>query len=169
MHVTTNLLFVGLALGAYVEKYSLTEREPPSLIQRDIIAVTSVVGAVDTGIKSFDAAVKGFSGDAAGLASAASSLIDTITSGTATIAATSELALQDALGLTAIVTNLQTDGTALVKSLETQKGAFEKPGCVTRSVNISLASQPGPSCSSTPLSPKSQRQPKPLPPRSLPV
>lgn len=109
-----------------------SKRSPPSVVERDVATITSVVATVDAGIKNLDTAVKGFSasnsGSVATLNSAAKSLVDSINAGTSSVQGTANISLQDALSLQTFVQSLGGDGSSLVNDLAAQKPQFEQAG-----------------------------------------
>jgi len=147
MKFSTQITFFALALGASarLQPPSNVVRSPPSLVERDLATVTSVIADVDTGIKALDKEVNAFSGDNSALDKAAENLISIIKAGTSKISSGSDLSLSDALALQSVVTGLQGDADTLVSDLSSKKSAFEEAAlCSTlrqQTTDISTASK----------------------------
>jgi len=101
------------------------------LLSRDLATVTTVITTVDTNIKALTLAIQGFTSDPTQLNSASQSLLSSIRQGTASISASTELSLADAISLQQTVASLQADGEALVAGLAAKKTAFEQAGLCT--------------------------------------
>jgi hypothetical protein len=147
MKFSTQITLFALALGASarLQPPSNVVRSPPSLVERDLATVTSVIADVDTGIKALDKEVNAFSGDNSALDKAAENLISIIKAGTSKISSGSDLSLSDALALQSVVTGLQGDADTLVSDLSSKKSAFEEAAlCSTlrqQTTDISTASK----------------------------
>lgn len=130
MKFGTQITLLSLALGvtARLQPPSHINRSPPSLVERDLPTVTSVIAKVDSGIKALDTAVQAFSGSDSDVSSAGDALVSTIKAGTTTVDGSDDLSLADALGLQGAVTTLQGDANSLVASLSAKKSAFEDAG-----------------------------------------
>ncbi|KAK1766360.1 cell wall protein [Phialemonium atrogriseum] len=130
MKFGTQITLLSLALGvtARLQPPSHINRSPPSLVERDLPTVTSVIAKVDSGIKALDTAVQAFSGSDSDVSSAGDALVSTIKAGTTTVDGSDDLSLADALGLQGAVTTLQGDANSLVDSLSAKKSAFEDAG-----------------------------------------
>ncbi|KAI1372743.1 hydrophobic surface binding protein A-domain-containing protein [Hypoxylon crocopeplum] len=105
----------------------------PTIVTRDLAAVSSVVAQVSDAMTKLDTSVKAFDGaDVSGVQTDSQGLITALTSGAKTLAgATDELSLTDALGLQAVVTPLGPAAETLVKDVSAKKAAFEKAGLCT--------------------------------------
>lgn len=135
MKFSTQLSAAALALSVSVTAQEhmqpptlVVRSDTPSLVGRDLAAVTGVINGVNDKIKALDTAVKGFSSDPTALTTAATDLSNTITTGTTTIKASTPLTLNDAVMLQQIVGGLQGDGQTLVTDLAAKKPDFEKAG-----------------------------------------
>ncbi len=100
----------------------------PTRVERDLPAISSAVGQVDTGIKNYDEAVKSFNGDPTQLNSAAQSLVNTLNSATTLVQQSSNLTVNDAATLQGSITNLGTDGSTLITDLDSKKPAIQAAG-----------------------------------------
>jgi len=90
--------------------------------------VQGVLDKVGSGIDALDSAAKGFNGDVAAVKSKADALVAAIKSGKTTIDGSSDLTLNDALGLTTPVQALTKKGQALADDFKAKRSDVEKAG-----------------------------------------
>ncbi|KAK2070427.1 hypothetical protein P8C59_004917 [Phyllachora maydis] len=106
--------------------------EETLLIKRDLATIQQVVTDLGTSLNNLDTAVKGFTaGDMPAqmnVISSASSLVSMIQSGTAKIAASSNITLNDAVMLQAQTSGLMTTSNTLITDLTSIKPEAEKAG-----------------------------------------
>lgn len=129
MKFTTSAAIAVAATGAYAQL---------SVLQPIFTSIGNAIGDLDT-------AAKGFNGDVAAVTSKADALISAIKSGNTKAAASSDLSLNDALGLTTPVQDLNSKGETLEKDFKAQIAAVQKAGaCDTvrsKLADINTASQ----------------------------
>ncbi|KAG5969403.1 hypothetical protein E4U58_001459 [Claviceps cyperi] len=94
----------------------------------DLQIVKTVLSDVSSGIESLDTAAKGFSGDIGAVKSKADSLIATLKKGKSTVDGSSDLTLQDAIGLSEPVQSLSKKGQTLLDTFKSKRSNFEKAG-----------------------------------------
>jgi hypothetical protein len=128
MKFSIQFAILSLGVAAVASDPTLVRRDGPTLVVRDIAAVTSVVAQVDAGIKALDEAVKAFTSDPSQVQSASAGLLATLRSGTTTIQNTAPLSLLDALTLQESVVGMEASGRALVGDLAAKKNAFQQAG-----------------------------------------
>ncbi|KAG5937023.1 hypothetical protein E4U60_002157 [Claviceps pazoutovae] len=98
----------------------------------DLQIVKTVLSDVSSGIESLDTAAKGFSGDVGAVKSKADSLIASLKKGKSTVDGSSDLTLQDAIGLSDPVQGLTKKGQTLLDTFKAKRSDVEKAGaCAT--------------------------------------
>lgn len=118
----TAFSLAALALGASATVLDDT----PTRVERDLPTVTSVIATVQSSLAALDDAVNAFSGSATGLTNAGTALQSAISGGVTTIQASSNLSLNDAVGLQSQVGPLQTIAQKLVTDLAAKKPAIQQ-------------------------------------------
>jgi len=127
MKLSYTVSILAVAVGAIAEP-TLTEREPATLVERDLATVTQVLSTISQQVDSLDTAVKGFSGDISAVQSASSELLSTIKSGTSKVAGTSPLTLNEATTVAGSVTGLNSSVATVVSDLISKKSAIVAAG-----------------------------------------
>ncbi|KAG5917739.1 hypothetical protein E4U61_002440 [Claviceps capensis] len=94
----------------------------------DLQIVKTVLSDVSSGIESLDTAAKGFSGDVGAVKSKADSLIASLKKGKSTVDGSSDLTLQDAIGLSDPVQGLTKKGQTLLDTFKAKRSDVEKAG-----------------------------------------
>ncbi|KAJ4245280.1 hypothetical protein NW762_014150 [Fusarium torreyae] len=113
-------------------------RQPPSLVRRDLATVTGVFDDVGSGIDELDSAVKAFKGDSDPVVDTAENLVNVINGGKTEVDKSDDLSLTDALALQDPVRSLTNKAEALTNDLKAKKTAFQEAGlCVTTRSQIS--------------------------------
>ncbi|KAG6120034.1 hypothetical protein E4U13_007000 [Claviceps humidiphila] len=92
----------------------------------DLQVVKTVLSDVSSGIESLDTAAKGFGGDVGAVKSKADSLIATLKKGKSTVDGSSDLTLQDAIGLSEPVQGLTKKGQSLLDTFKAKRSDVEK-------------------------------------------
>ncbi|KAG6005290.1 hypothetical protein E4U21_000265 [Claviceps maximensis] len=93
-----------------------------------IDVIKTALGAVSTGIESLDTAAQGFAGNIEDVKSKADSLVASIKKGKTTVDGSSDLTIQEALGLTDPVQDLTKKSRALLATFKTKRSDVEKAG-----------------------------------------
>jgi hypothetical protein len=93
-----------------------------------IDVVQGVLDDVKSGIGSVGTAVQGFNGESGPLIDASEALVGTLTDGKTTVDGSSDLSLEDALGLQDPVKDLTTAAQSLVDELKAKKSAIAEGG-----------------------------------------
>jgi len=127
MKLSYTVSILAVAVSAIAEP-TLTEREPATLVERDLATVTQVLSTISQQVDSLDTAVKGFSGDISAVQSASSELLSTIKSGTSKVAGTSPLTLNEATTVAGSVTGLNSSVATVVSDLISKKSAIVAAG-----------------------------------------
>lgn len=96
--------------------------------RRQLETVNAVVADVSGALSQLDGSVQAFAGDPAQIEADSANLLGVLDAGVATIQASNDLSLAEALGLQGSVAELQTAADGLVSSLGTQVAAFEQAG-----------------------------------------
>lgn len=121
----TTLLTLGLAAGAMATP-TKTARQP-SLVERDVAAVTSVLSAVQDKVQTLDTAIKGWNGGAIdSVLSASDDVVSAINSGVTTIKGSGDLSTSDALALPGPVNDLADVVKTTIDDLIAKKDQGEK-------------------------------------------
>lgn len=121
----TTLLTLGLAAGAMATP-TKTARQP-SLVERDVAAVTSVLSAVQDKVQTLDTAIKGWNGGAIdSVLSASDDVVSAINSGVTTIKGSGDLSTSDALALPGPVNDLTDVVKTTIDDLIAKKDQGEK-------------------------------------------
>ncbi|BDD61227.1 hypothetical protein MPDQ_004718 [Monascus purpureus] len=135
----TTLLTLGLAAGAMATP-TKTARQP-SLVERDVAAVTSVLSAVQGKVQSLDTAIKGWNGGAIdSVLSASDDVVSTINDGVNTIKGSGELSTSDALSLPGPVNDLTDVVKTTIDDLNAKKDQVEK-ACAVPATQDALKKQ----------------------------
>lgn len=124
MQFTIVSLFA-LALGVSASVIGDT----PSRVGRDLPTITTVINSVGDKINALDAAASSYDGgDATAFQKAGTDLETAISDGVTTVQGTSDLTLNDAIGLQSQVTTLQSSAEKLVADLAGKKAQIEGAG-----------------------------------------
>lgn len=94
----------------------------------DLQAVKSVLSDVSQSIDSLNTAANGFDGNVDGVKSKADDLVSTIKKGKTTVDGSSDLQLEDAVGLTGPVQALTKKGQSLADNFKAKRSEVEKAG-----------------------------------------
>lgn len=114
---------LALALGVSASVIGDT----PSRVGRDLPTITTVINNVGDKINALDQAASSYNGgDATAFQSAGTDLEDAISSGVTTVQGTSDLTLNDAIGLQSQVTTLQSSAEKLVSDLASKKTQIQE-------------------------------------------
>ncbi|OAA75711.1 Cell wall galactomannoprotein [Akanthomyces lecanii RCEF 1005] len=120
--IVTAALFAGA--NAFVA--TPVERSPPTLVERDLATVTSVLADVKTGFSNLQQAAADFNGDPAPLKSEAASVISKVEAGTTAISNMTPLTVNECLSLVGPSNDLAKQGDALAQELESRIADVEK-------------------------------------------
>ncbi len=115
-----SLVSVALVAGANAFVATPVERSPPTLVERDLATVTSVLADVKTGFSNLQAAAAAFNGDPTQLKAEAASVISKVESGTTAIQNMTPITVGEALGLVGPSNDLAKQGEALATELKTR-------------------------------------------------
>lgn len=122
-----SLLTLGLTTGVFANPTKVIRE--PSLVQRDLTAITGVLSEVSSKVDALGSAINSYSGgDPSSVNSASDDLISTIKSGVSTVQASGDLSSTDALGLTSPVQDLTKKVEGVVDSLISKKADFVAAG-----------------------------------------
>ena len=120
--IVTAALFAGA--NAFVA--TPVERSPPTLVERDLATVTSVLADVKTGFNNLQQAAANFNGDPAPLKNEAASVISKVEAGTTAITNMTPLTVNECLSLVGPSNDLAKQGDALAQELESRLADVEK-------------------------------------------
>ncbi|OAR03090.1 hypothetical protein LLEC1_07469 [Akanthomyces lecanii] len=120
--IVTAALFAGA--NAFVA--TPVERSPPTLVERELATVTSVLADVTTGFNNLQQAAADFNGDAAPLKNEAASVISKVEAGTTAISNMKPLTVGECLALVGPSNDLAKQGDDLAKELESRIADVEK-------------------------------------------
>ncbi|TQV98952.1 hypothetical protein V2A60_007354 [Cordyceps javanica] len=109
-----------LFAGANAFVATPVERSPPSLVERDLPTVTSVLADVKAGFANLQAAAAAFNGDPGPLKAEAASVISKVESGTTAISNMTPLTVNECLSLVSPSNDLAKQGEALSKELQSR-------------------------------------------------
>ncbi|PYH85642.1 hypothetical protein BO82DRAFT_164960 [Aspergillus uvarum CBS 121591] len=127
MKFTSVLFTLGLATSVFANPTKVVRE--PSLVERDVAAVTSVLADIETKVKALDSAINSYSGgDPSKVESASSDLVSTINSGTSTVTGSDDLSSTDALEIPGPVQDLTKDVQTAVNDLISKKDQFVSAG-----------------------------------------
>ncbi|KAM3430037.1 hypothetical protein NHJ13734_007920 [Beauveria thailandica] len=120
-----SLATVALFAGAQAFVATPVERSPPTLVERDLATVTSVLADVKTGFNNLQAAAAAFNGDPEPLKKEAASVISKVESGTVAIQNMTPLTVNECLSLVGPSNDLAKQGEALSTELQNRLGDVE--------------------------------------------
>ncbi|KAM3510686.1 hypothetical protein MY11210_005667 [Beauveria gryllotalpidicola] len=120
-----SLATVALFAGAQAFVATPVERSPPTLVERDLATVTSVLADVKTGFNNLQQAAAAFNGDPQPLKDEAASVISKVESGTAAVQAMTPLTVSECLSLVGPSNDLAKQGDALSQELQSRMGDVE--------------------------------------------
>ncbi|KAJ4155458.1 hypothetical protein LMH87_000699 [Akanthomyces muscarius] len=117
MHFSAPLVLITAVTGAHA-----------FVVQRDAKPILDVFAKVQTDIDGLDSAVKAWTADPAPVLDASNKLVATIGQGATTVQGTSELTLNEAIGLLGPVKDLKGHAQTLVDDLKGKKDVVQKGG-----------------------------------------
>lgn len=120
------LATVALIAGASAFVASPVERSPPTLVERDLPTVTSVLAGVQQGFNDLQKAAEEFNGDAEPLKNTANSVIATVEAGTKSFNEMTPLTVSECLKLVGPSNDLAKQGDALAQELKSRIADVEK-------------------------------------------
>ncbi|OAA72552.1 Cell wall galactomannoprotein [Cordyceps fumosorosea ARSEF 2679] len=109
-----------LAVGAHAFVATPVERSPPTLVERDLATVTSVLADVKTGFNNLQAAAAAFNGDPGPLKAEAAAVISKVESGTIAVQNMTPLTVNECLSLVGPSNDLAKQGQSLVDELKSR-------------------------------------------------
>ncbi|KAM3502685.1 hypothetical protein MY10362_004689 [Beauveria mimosiformis] len=117
-----SLATVALFAGAQAFVATPVERSPPTLVERDLATVTSVLADVKEGFSNLQQAAADFNGDPEPLKNEAASVISKVEAGTTAIQNMTPLTVNECLSLVGPSNELAKQGEALSQELQNRKG-----------------------------------------------
>ncbi|KAM3477755.1 hypothetical protein MY8738_006301 [Beauveria namnaoensis] len=116
-----SLATVALFAGAQAFVATPVERSPPTLVERDLPTVTSVLADVKTGFSNLQKAAADFNGDPQPLKNEAADVISKVEAGTTAITNMTPLTVNECLSLVGPSNELAKQGEALSQELQGRK------------------------------------------------
>lgn len=120
-----SLATVALFAGAQAFVATPVERSPPTLVERDLATVTSVLADVKTGFGNLQQAAANFNGDPEPLKNEPAAVISKVEAGTTAITNMTPLTVNECLSLVGPSNDLAKQGEALSQELQGRKSDVE--------------------------------------------